>query len=118
MEAQSNYGMALTPVARREEDRTLYVPLSDGKIASIPYPITKEAWDILMDSLRLWMSMMVLEEPLRSLNPVPPLNNISNESFKREKELQDTIERAKQNVKERVKPGRDFDFEDPAKRPE
>lgn len=35
------------------------IPLEDGKFASIPYPISPQTWELLMDTLKLWKPRLV-----------------------------------------------------------
>ena len=35
------------------------IPLEDGKVASIPYPMSEQTWDLFMDTLKLWKPRLV-----------------------------------------------------------
>jgi hypothetical protein len=38
------------------------IPLEDGKVASIPYPMSEQTWDLFMDTLKLWKPRLVAAE--------------------------------------------------------
>ena len=35
------------------------IPLEDGKVASIPYPMSPQTWELFMDTLKLWKPRLV-----------------------------------------------------------
>lgn len=35
------------------------IPLEDGKVANIPYPMSEQTWDLFMDTLKLWKPRLV-----------------------------------------------------------
>lgn len=35
------------------------IPLEDGKVASIPYPMSDQTWDLFMQTLTLWKPRLV-----------------------------------------------------------
>ena len=38
------------------------IPLEDGKMASIPYPMSPQTWDLFMQTLTLWKPRLVAAE--------------------------------------------------------
>ena len=38
------------------------IPLEDGKVASIPYPMSRQSWELFMQTLRLWEPRLVAED--------------------------------------------------------
>lgn len=42
------------PETKPMPNRELQIPLDDDAVAKIPFPISKEAFDLLMETIRLW----------------------------------------------------------------
>ena len=51
----------LTTAAPAQGD-VFTIPLEEGKVASIPYPMSEQTWDLFMDTLKLWKPRLVAAE--------------------------------------------------------
>jgi len=54
-------GGTVTPAAHSATGEVFTIPLEDGKVASIPYPMSPQTWDLFMQTLSLWKPRLVAE---------------------------------------------------------
>lgn len=47
------------PAAIASPSEVFTIPLEDGKMASIPYPMSEQTWDLFMQTLTLWKPRLV-----------------------------------------------------------
>lgn len=52
-------GGALPAPAHAAPGEVFTIPLEDGKVASIPYPMSEQTWDLFMQTLTLWKPRLV-----------------------------------------------------------
>lgn len=51
------------PVAPSLRDSEVFtIPLEDGKLAAIPYPMSRQTWELFMQTLQLWEPRLVKNE--------------------------------------------------------
>lgn len=52
-------GAHVMPAAFAAPSDVFTIPLEDGKMASIPYPMSEQTWDLFMQTLTLWKPRLV-----------------------------------------------------------
>lgn len=55
-------GAHVMPAAFAAPSEVFTIPLEEGKVASIPYPMSEQTWDLLMQTLSLWKPRLVAEQ--------------------------------------------------------
>ena len=65
-------GAHVMPAAIASPSEVFTIPLEDGKMASIPYPMSEQAWEPFMDTLKLWKPRLVAAAERTSEGSRPP----------------------------------------------
>jgi hypothetical protein len=52
-------GAHVMPAAIASPGEVFTIPLEDGKVATIPYPMSEETWELFMQTLTLWKPRLV-----------------------------------------------------------
>ena len=55
-------GVHVMPAALATPSDVFTIPLEDGKVASIPYPMSEQTWELFMQTLTLWKPRLVAEK--------------------------------------------------------
>ena len=55
-------GAHVMPAAIASPSEVFTIPLEDGKVASIPYPMSEQTWELFMQTLNLWKPRLVESE--------------------------------------------------------
>lgn len=55
-------GGTVIPAAYAAPGEVFTIPLENGKVASIPYPMSPQTWELFMDTLKLWKPRLVAEQ--------------------------------------------------------
>ena len=55
-------GAHVMPAAIASPSEVFTIPLEDGKVASIPYPMSEQTWELFMQTLTLWKPRLVESE--------------------------------------------------------